>query len=685
MVVKIEHPVGRWTFLGITPVFEGGRFAAKVIVDEVFPVGGKIFREGHDALGANAVVVDVDGNERRFPVKPVGYAGDDDWSGLVQAPSEAGLCNFYLEAWSDAFITWEHTARAKVAANQDIELVFQEGSNLYQRWIDSSDVFWAGSGSVAEKLDAPEVAMLTELVKIMNNKRLTPDNRLRLVLSPDVYDLWRAKPIRDLVSPSEKYPLEVQRSLSSFCSWYQFFPRSVGATQTKTGKNTSTIKQGTFLTAAKELPTVKNMGFDVIYVPPIHPIGESFRKGPNNTLDAGPTDPGSPWAVGSKLGGHDTVDPLLGTVDNFKTFVKTARDLDLEVSIDIALQCSPDHPWVKEHPNWFNVRADGTIAYAENPPKKYQDIYPINFDNDPEGITDEILKILRFWIECGVTVFRIDNPHTKPVWFWQYVIADIKATNPEIVWLAEAFTLPALMKSLGLIGYDQSHSYFLWRNNKEELSEFLSQVSGDDAFWYRATLWPTTPDNLTDYLAQGGTAAHAIRAVLAAMGSPTWGIYQGYELVEDCQRQNQDGSHALEHINSEKYEIKVRDWSKVNNFGIRQLITTLNDIRKNHPSCANFHSLKVEYSENDNLICFTRHISGEFTEDGKADTLIVVVNLDPHNAQKGKVYLDWGRLELPEGFKVVDELTQKQFDFGRDFFVDLAPVVDVAHIFHVIR
>ncbi|GHT81955.1 alpha-1,4-glucan:maltose-1-phosphate maltosyltransferase [Actinomycetota bacterium] len=668
-VTVVGNLVGRFPVINASPVFEGGRFAPKVIVDEVFPVDAKIFREGHDKLGATAVVVALDGTEKRFGMVPVGYAGDDNWNGLVQAPSTPGLTEFYIEAWSNPYQTWEHNAWIKVPQGQDVDLMLEEGARIFDKWKNT------------EGLTTADKEVLDSTAQILRDGTTVPDQKMQAASNPRVHEIFARVPYRELVSHSERYPLEVQRSLSSFCAWYQFFPRSEGAKRAKDG----TITPGTFSTASKRLPMVKEMGFDVIYLPPIHPIGSAFKKGKNNTLDAKPEDVGSPWAVGNQNGGHDTVNPDLGSMTTFKNFVKKAKELDLEVSLDIALQASPDHPWVKEHPEWFTVRADGTIAYAENPPKKYQDIYPINFDNDPEGIVKEVLRTLRIWIDAGVTVMRIDNPHTKPVWFWQYVIADIKRTNPEVIWLAEAFTLPAMMKTLGAVGYDQSHSYFLWRNTKQELSEFLGQISGNDGFWYRATLWPTTPDNLTDYLASAGASGHAVRAVLAAMGSPTWGIYAGYEFVENVQRTNPDGSKAGEHIDSEKYEIKVRDWKNVDKFGIKPLLTKLNEIRRSHQCTQNIHSLQIQATSNDNILAFSRHIPGQFTKDGKDDTIVVVVNLDPHNVQKGMVYLDWGALNIEGGFKAVDELSGREYHLGTEFFVDIAPVIGVAHIFKVVR
>ncbi|MDR2083077.1 MAG: DUF3416 domain-containing protein [Candidatus Ancillula trichonymphae] len=665
-----ETSVGRYPILEVYPVFEGGRFPAKAVEGEVLPITAKIFGEGHSKIGATAVLEGPSGiPHAEYLMKQVGYEADNDWHCLVQIGETTGLWHFYIEAWFDAYHTWKHQAEVKVSANQDVEVILAESSQVLSSWSKQKD------------LPDAQRRTLTTLADQLINSSVPANKRLINATSDVIEEIAASHPFRQFVSQSKKYPMAVDRKMSSFSAWYQFFPRSEGAKQKKDGTWTS----GTFTTAAKRLPDVKNMGFDIIYMPPIHPIGTTFRKGANNALHAEPGEPGSPWAVGSSDGGHDSIHPELGTLRTFRSFIVQAKELGLEVSLDIALQCSPDHPWIKQHPNWFTHKPDGTIAYAENPPKKYQDIYPLNFDNDPDGIVREVLRILRFWIELGVTVLRIDNPHAKPVWFWEVVIKQIRETNPEVVWLAEAFTNPIAMKTLGLIGFDQSHSYFLWRNSKQELAEFLDQVNNDDAFWYRATLWPTTPDNLTDYLAHGGTAAHAIRAVLAAMGSTTWGIYAGYELVESVQRQNPDGSHALEHVDSEKYQFKQRNWKDASKYGISDLITTLNHIRNNHICCQNMHNLLVHATSDDNVLAFSRHIFGSFTADGKDDTLITVVNLDPHQAHQAMVYLNFGALNLPEKYFAVDEITGKRYELGHNIYVNLAPTADVAHIFYVQR
>ncbi|MFB7249063.1 alpha-1,4-glucan--maltose-1-phosphate maltosyltransferase, partial [Streptomyces populi] len=378
-------------------------------------------------------------------------------------------------------------------------------------------------------------------------------------------------PLRELVTSSQALPLLVERERALFGSWYEFFPRS------ESGQVDPPV-HGTLRTAAGRLPAIARMGFDVVYLPPVHPIGTTWRKGPGNTLSAGPDDVGVPWAIGSPEGGHDAVHPALGTMEDFDAFVARAAALGLEIALDFALQCSPDHPWVDKHPEWFHHRVDGTIAYAENPPKKYQDIHPIAFDRDMPGLVRETVRILRHWMEHGVRIFRVDNPHTKPVVFWEQVIAEINATDPDVIFLAEAFTRPAMMRTLAEIGFQQSYTYFTWRNTKQELTEYLTELAGDSAARMRPNLFVNTPDILHEFLQTGGRPAFELRAVLAATLSPAWGIYSGYELCENTPQR--PGSE--EYLHSEKYQLRPRDWAAAEHEGrtIAPLITRLNRIRR---------------------------------------------------------------------------------------------------------
>jgi starch synthase (maltosyl-transferring) len=438
---------------------------------------------------------------------------------------------------------------------------------------------------------------------------------------------------------------------------------------------------GTLRTAARRLDAIAGMGFNVVYLPPVHPIGTSFRKGRNNTLSAEPGDPGSPWAIGSQDGGHDAIHPDLGTFDDFDAFVERTRSLGMEVALDLALNASPDHPWVKEHPEWFTTRADGSIAYAENPPKKYQDIYPINFDLDPNGIYTEVLRIVRLWIGHGVRIFRVDNPHTKPVRFWERLLADVRATDPDVLFLAEAFTRPAMMATLAKIGFHQSYTYFTWRNTVEELTEYLTELSGSSAAYMRPSLFANTPDILNEYLQRGGVQAFRIRAALAATLSPTWGIYSGFELCENVPIR--PGSE--EYLDSEKYQYRPRDWAAAerDGLGIAPFITRLNDIRNSHPALHRLRNLKFHHVDQPELICFSKRTSTITGKPG-SDTVVVIVNLDPYQTREATVWLDLPALgvDTNTGFTLTDELSGESYRWwGSANYVRLDPAVRPAHIF----
>jgi starch synthase (maltosyl-transferring) len=485
-------------------------------------------------------------------------------------------------------------------------------------------------------------------------------------------------PLRDLVTASPRLPLLVERRRALFGSWYEFFPRSEGARVASPGEPPVS---GTFRTAAERLPGIAAMGFDVVYLPPVHPIGSTSRKGRDNRLAAGPHDVGVPWAIGSPAGGHDAVHPDLGTLDDFDAFVRRAADLRLEVALDFALQCSPDHPWVREHPEWFRRRADGSIAYAENPPKKYQDIYPLCFERDMPGIVAETLRILRFWMARGVRIFRVDNPHTKPVVFWEQVIADINRTHPDVIFLAEAFTRPAMLKTLAAVGFQQSYTYFTWRNSKQELTEYLTELTGETACYLRPNFFVNTPDILHAYLQKGGRPAFEVRAVLAATLSPSWGMYSGFELCENVPLQ--EGGE--EYLHSEKYELRPRDWEAAERAGrtVAPLIAALNRIRRRSPALQQLRNLHFHATDDDAVIAYSKAAMG----DRDTNTVVVVANLDPHNTRETTVALDMPRLGLDwdEPLPVRDELTGETYHWGRTNYVRLQPGRAAAHILTVLR
>jgi len=437
------------------------------------------------------------------------------------------------------------------------------------------------------------------------------------------------------------------------------------------------VRHGTFSTAARRLPDIAKMGFDVVYLPPIHPIGRVNRKGANNTLTPSETDVGSPWAIGSEEGGHDAIHPDLGTFEDFDAFVAKVREHGMEVALDYALQAAPDHPWVKEHPEWFTTLADGTIAYAENPPKKYQDIYPINFDNDPDGIYAECLRCLRVWMDHGVRIFRVDNPHTKPVSFWAWMMDQVRASDPDVLFLAEAFTRPAMMQTLARVGFHQSYTYFTWRNEKWELEEYLTELSRQTAHFLRPNFFVNTPDILHAFLQYGGPPAFKIRAVLAATLSPTWGVYAGFELYEHVAVR--PGSE--EYLDSEKYQLRPRDWAGAGAHGatLAPYLTMLNDVRRRHRSLQQLRHLTFHRTDSDKVIAYSKQVEG--------DTVLVIVNVDPHGARETTVHLNMPALGLgwSDSFAVHDEISGASYVWGEHNYVRLDPYQEPAHVFTVRR
>ena len=664
---------GRINVMDITPAEERGIFPARVELGEPFEMTAQVFIEGRTKVGATAIVRNPRGKETMRRAMTCVNPGLDRWTVMVKCgehsdlkPWEDGYAavkrqlgewTVTIEGWEDAYVSWLHDARIKVRVMDDVDNALNSGAELLARWAETPDT----------GLTARDRKTLEKAAETMADQTLSAEDRLAAGDNPTIAALHETHPLRDGISPSQPQRFKVERPKSSFAAWYQFFPRSEGAT---IDPNTGKIIQGTLKTSMAGLERAAAEGFDIVYLPPVFPIGVTNRKGRNNTLVAGPDDPGSPFGIGSELGGHDTVDPLLGTMDDFKALCQRAHELGLEIALDFALQCSPDHPWVKAHPNWFRHKPDGSIAFAENPPKKYQDIYPIDFNADMPGIEKEVERIMNLWIEAGVTIFRIDNPHTKPVRFWQDVIAAVTKKHPEILFLAEAFTRPGMMRALSYVGFTQSHCYFPWRNTKDELEEYLPVTNGDDGYYQHNTFWPTTPDILTAYVRDNGVAGHCVRAVLAAMGSPSWGIYNGYELIENKQRPGFE-----EQIDNEKYEVKVRDWSKAKQYGVAEMLTALNKIRRAHPAALSYHNLTVLPTSDPNILAFARHTPAELTGTGQADTLIVVVNLDGHNAHQSMIHLELSELGLPTDrpLNVRDELTGREFQWGWDNYVSLAP------------
>ncbi len=655
-----ELSVGRIPIVGVGPVLEQGRWPARAVVGEAVPIWATIFREGHDAEGATVVVTRPDGKRDTLPM-PCKDWGNSRYE-VAWIPTLEGHHTFRVEAWSDPYSTWAHAAELKVKAGVDVELMLEEGVNVLTRAL--KEVRRTAAGK----------ATLTAAITSLGDTSLAPEDRLAPAIADAVVTETTSRPLRDWVNRSTEYPLLIQREKALVSAWYEFFPRSEGA---KVNKATGEWKSGTFATAAKRLPAIAAMGFDVAYLTPIHPIGTTNRKGRNNSLQSVPGDPGSPYAIGSEDGGHDAIHPELGTMRQFRNFVTKARGLGLEVALDLALQCSPDHPWVTEHPEWFTTRLDGTIAYAENPPKKYEDIYPLNFDNDPEGIYHAVRDVVQVWIDAGVTLFRVDNPHTKPLTFWERLLADVARTHPDVIFLSEAFTRPAMMHTLARIGFHQSYTYFTWRQTAKEMGEYLEEVSGDGSFYMRPNFWPTTHDILTPDMQSGGAPIFKARAVLAATGSPSYGIYTGYELVENVPRPGVE-----EQIDNEKYEFKPRDWSRATEFGVQDVLERLNAARSRHVALRRLRGLTVHRSSNEKILCFTRHVPAEESPTGKADSVIVVVSLDPHHIHDSVITLDMAALGLTDDARMVvdDALGDETFTWGREFYVRFDPEVTMAHV-----
>ena len=647
----------------VSPVVERGHYPVKAVVGESFPVTATVFREGHEALGCGVVLTAPDGTDRSL--LPMARLAEPDRYETTVTPDAEGAWTFRVESWSDPYATWRHAATIKIAADVDVELMLLEGVLVLERAAAAP----AGTGEAGARAGESGREVLQAAAAAGRDESRPAQVRLAALTSPEVDDALTTHPLRDMVSSEGPFPLYVDRERALYGSWYEFFPRSEGATYDEA---TGTWTSGTFKSASQRLPAVAEMGFDVVYLPPVHPIGEVNRKGANNTLTPGPGDPGSTWAIGSKDGGHDAIHPDLGTFADFDAFVAEAASLGLEVALDLALQCAPDHPWVAAHPEWFTTRADGTIAYAENPPKKYQDIYPLNFDNDYAGLSREVLRVVRLWMGHGVRIFRVDNPHTKPVIFWEWMLGEIRRTDPDVLFLSEAFTRPAMMRALAMIGFHQSYTYFTWRNTKREIESYLQELSHEKSDVMRPNLFVNTPDILAEYLQHGGPSAFRVRASLAATAAPTWGVYAGFELYEHVAVK--PGSE--EYLDSEKYQYRPRDWEAAarENRTLAPYLTLLNDIRRRHPALQRLRNVTVHSSDDDATVCFSRR-EGD-------DVVIVVLNVDPHATRETLVHLDLPALGLDgrDTFVVDDEITGQTWRWGQTNYVRLDPAQESAHI-----
>jgi starch synthase (maltosyl-transferring) len=643
----------------VYPEVDGGRFPIKRSIGETVIVNADVHADGHDLLAAVLIF-----RSRARPawaevaMEPV---GNDRYSASFTVDA-LGRYEYSIEGWIDRFGTWRSDISKKFGAGQDVDSELLEGAQLVRA---AAEAMPAVAAAAAAAVKADDLASFAGLLA---DTRLSAERRVGIALDADLQRAMAARPDRSRATRYDRVLEVVVEPVRARCgAWYEMFPRSAG---------TDPTRSATFDEAAARLSYVAGMGFDVLYLPPIHPIGMSFRKGPNNTLTAGPRDPGSPWAIGSEDGGHKAVEPGLGTIDDFDRFVQAARAHGLEIALDLAYQASPDHPYVTEHPEWFRRRPDGTIKYAENPPKKYQDIYPINFESEAwQPLWVELKSVIEFWITHGVTIFRVDNPHTKPYRFWQWVLAEIKREHPEAIFLSEAFTRPKIMRYLAKSGFSQSYTYFTWRNTSAELTEYFAELTGTEVREYmRPNLFANTPDILHEYLQHGGRPAFRVRLVLAATLGASYGIYSGFELAEHMPVR----AGSEEYLDSEKYQIRVRNFEAPDS--LAELISRVNAIRREHPALQRDWGLRFHSTDNPQLLCYSKR-----SADG-ADVVLMVVNLDAVNMQHGFVQLplaDWG-LTSGSTVQVTDLLSAERYFWRGEWnYVRLDPQAQPAHILAV--
>jgi starch synthase (maltosyl-transferring) len=650
---------------GVSPEVDAGRFPVKRTVGDQVRVEADVFTDGHDSIAASILVHRQDSDEwTEIPMQPL---VNDRWTAAFRV-KELGRYGFKVQGWVDHFETWRRDLLKRIQAESDAPVDYLIGADLVDaagRRASGGDAQWLKQRAEELRTGAkPDAKPDPKPVKVLKDLRT-------VATDPLLHEMALRYPDKRFATESDREAFVVVDPVHArFSAWYEFFPRS---TSPEPGKH------GTFADCEKRLPYVAEMGFNVVYLPPIHPIGRQFRKGPNNNPESKPGDQGSPWAIGSADGGHKSILPELGTVEDFRRFVNKAKEMDLFVALDIAFQAAPDHPYVKEHENWFKKRPDGTIQYAENPPKKYQDIYPFDFERDDwSGMWEELKSIFLYWIGQGVTVFRVDNPHTKAFPFWEWVIGEIKREHPQVLFFAEAFTRPKIMYRLAKLGFSQSYTYFPWRNAKGEITAYFTELTQTPVReFFRPNQWPNTPDILTEFLQIGGRAAFVIRLLLASTLGANYGIYgPAFELMEHAPVKH--GSE--EYLNSEKYEI--RQWDLQREDSLRPLITRVNIIRKDNPALQSDWSLKFYPVDNDQIICY-----GKESED-RSNLIVVVVNLDPRYAQVGFVTLPLEELGIPtdRGFEAEDLLTGERYLWnGPRNYVELHPEKTSGHILKIYR
>jgi starch synthase (maltosyl-transferring) len=631
----------------VMPAVDRGRFPAKRIVGDEVIVQATVYKAGHDLL-MGRVRYRAPGSDG-WLTAPMRYEKDFDRLVGSFVAARFGRWTFTVDAWTDRWRSWVFEIEKFLAARVDVAMELLEGALLLDE--------------AAVRASASERTALRHAASRLRDESLADADRANAALHPGIAELMSVRlPARDAVRHGRVYTIDVDREIAGTAAWYEMFPRS---------QTTDPARHGTFADAAARLPAIADLGFDVVYLPPVHPIGTTHRKGRNNSLEPAPDDPGSPWAIGGEDGGHTALHPQLGTLDDFRGFVQSAENAGLEVALDYALQCSPDHPWVREHPDWFFIRPDGSIRYAENPPKKYEDIYPINFwCDDYPALWAACRDVFLFWIEQGVKIFRVDNPHTKPFAFWDWVLGEVKARHPDTIFLAEAFTRPARMHGLAKLGFTQSYTYFTWRNTVGELQEYLTELTNPEVVeYFRPNFFANTPDILHAYLQHGGRPAFRVRLLLAATLSPLYGIYSGFELCENVPVR--EGSE--EYLHSEKYEIRVRDWDAAGN--INHDIKLVNRLRREHAALRQLPNLRFCRTENAKVLCYHKW-SG-------SDHVLCVVNLDAHQPQEAMVYVPLdtiGRAE-DEWYDVEDLLTGERYTWrGTRNYVRLDPERHVAHV-----
>ncbi len=651
-MTRISDGQKRVIIEGVEPQVDSGRFPAKRVVGDRVTVEADIFTDGHDRISA-VLLHKVEGQGQWSEVAMVPL-DNDRWQATFSL-EDLGRAIFTIDAWVDHFLTWHSDLKKRVAAEQDVTLQLVIGARMI--------------AAAAARATGADREILQEVSELLESNAAV-EGRIDRVLRDDLLPLMTRHADRTLATRFSRELVVVADPIRArYSTWYELFPRSAGAAGS----------HGTFRDVEARLSYVADMGFDVLYLPPIHPIGMAFRKGRNNSTTSQPGEPGSPWAIGGSEGGHTSIHPELGTMDDFTSLVRAAKTKGIDVALDIAFQVSPDHPWVKAHPEWFLTRPDGTIQYAENPPKKYEDIYPFNFETaDWKALWENLRDVFLFWLDSGVRIFRVDNPHTKALPFWEWAIGDIKATHPDAIFLAEAFTRPKVMYYLAKAGFTQSYTYFAWRNAKWDLAEYFTELNTPPVRdFFRPSVWPNTPDILTEQLQHGGRPAFMCRLVLAGTLAASYGIYgPAYELGEHVAKHH--GSE--EYLNSEKYE--VRQWHLDDPESLRDFITRVNRIRRQNPALQSDHSLHFHETSNEQILCYSK------TTDDHSNVILTFVNIDFHNTQAGVAALDLAALGLQadETYQVHDLLSDARYTWhGAQPFVELNPHIVPAHIFSIPR